>query len=157
MDRRSLKRLLVRLANEKQVKNIRTVLRCGARERVLQFICHPSITMDNSVIRSAIEQAKLKLFCISRQGMSKYSLKNANLELNPSVTQSVKEAKEQLLTGQKKYIHSIPIIIIQKNYYSEKLLYYYHCQSKKWNHWIIIIIIQKHYFSIIFIIIIFII
>ena len=110
MDRRSLKRLLVRLANEKQVKNIRTVLRCGERERVLHFICHPSITMDNSVIRSAIEQAKLKLFCISRQGLSKYSVKKEDLEfgqltgqLNPSVTQSVREAKEHLLIGHKKY------------------------------------------------------
>ena len=30
-----VKRLLVRLANEGQIKNIRTILRCGDRERAL--------------------------------------------------------------------------------------------------------------------------
>ena len=111
MDRRSLKRLLVRLANEKQIKSIRTVLRCGDKERTLHFICQPSITMENSVIRSAIEQAKLKLFCVSKSGLTRYSFKNNqqsdpsaagfvalpdNLKPGPSLTQSVKEAKEQL-------------------------------------------------------------
>ena len=83
MDRRSLKRLLVRLANEKQIKSIRTVLRCGDKERTLHFICQPSITMENSVIRSAIEQAKLKLFCVSKSGLTRYSFKN-NQQSDPS-------------------------------------------------------------------------
>ena len=111
-----MKRLLVRLANEGQIKNIRIVLRCGERERILHFICQPSITMDNSVIRSAIEQAKLKLFCVSKCGLAKGSARGEASQVSSfgaflaaeaqsqSLTQSVRQAKEQLLTApSKKY------------------------------------------------------
>lgn len=109
MDRRSLKRLLARLANEGQLKNMRIVLRCGDRERALNFICQPGVDQNNSVIRSAIDQAKMKLFCIAKHKFNrtttykqektpkpdKLEFADSSVQLDPSVTDSVKQVKEQ--------------------------------------------------------------
>lgn len=103
MDRRSLKRLLARLANEGQLKQMRINLRCGERERALNFICQPDVDQNHSVIRSAIDQAKLKLFCISKHKVNRSSFtKPEKIEFNddsvpidPSVTDSVMQVKEQ--------------------------------------------------------------
>ena len=109
MDRRSLKRLLARLSNEGQLKNMRIVLRCGDRERALNFICQPGVDQNNSVIRSAIDQAKMKLFCIAKHNLNRSStyktektpktdkleFGDSSVQLDPSVTNSVKQVKEQ--------------------------------------------------------------
>lgn len=134
IDRRSLKRLLARLSNEGQLKNLRIVLRynycsihlktniliinflrCGDRERVLNFICQPGIDQNNSVIRSAIDQAKMKLFCLSKNKYNrnttpkpektqsksdKIEFNDNSVPLDPSLCDSVKQVKEQLLKGQ---------------------------------------------------------
>ncbi|XP_045025411.1 general transcription factor 3C polypeptide 1 isoform X2 [Daphnia magna] len=127
MDRRSLKRLLARLSNEGQLKNMRIVLRCGDRERALNFICQPGVDQNNSVIRSAIDQAKMKLFCLSKHKYSrstsakpeKSQLKNEKLEFNdtsvqldPSLCDSVKQVKEQLLKGQGQGTKSFPFKVV---------------------------------------------
>lgn len=115
MDRRSLKRLLARLSNEGQIKNMRIILRCGDRERTLNFICQPGVDQNNTVIRSAIDQAKMKLFCIAKDKINRSASKPAkpskpekpsnpdqlefadtSVKLDPSLTDSVKQAKEQL-------------------------------------------------------------
>lgn len=110
IDRRSLRRLLARLACEGQIKQMRIVLRCGERERALNFICQPGVDQTNSVIRSAVDQAKLKLFCIAKNQLNRSSVKperrvraenidigGGNVEIDPSLTQSVQEAKDNLL------------------------------------------------------------
>lgn len=118
MDRRSLRRLVSRLANEGQLVQKRIILRTDSgAERVLHFLCQPGVDQSNSVIRSAIEQAKMKLFCIPRQKMSrqvkpekekvkpeKIDFGKKTQELLDIVTNSVKEAKQQLTV--KKYAHS---------------------------------------------------
>lgn len=109
IDRRSLRRLLARLACEGQIKQMRIVLRCGDRERPLNFICQPGIDQNNSIIRSAVDQAKLKLFCVAKNQLNRPGVKverrvkvenidfgSRNVEIDPSVTQSVQEAKEKL-------------------------------------------------------------
>lgn len=104
MDRRSLRRLLARLSNEGQIKNMRIVLRCGERERTLNFICQPGVDQNNTVIRSAIDQAKMKLFCIGKHQKykpekppkpEKLEFADNSVKLDPSVTHSVKQVKEQ--------------------------------------------------------------
>ena len=110
MDRRSLRRLVSRLAHEGQLVQKRIILRTdGGAERTLNFLCQPGVDQSNSVIRSAIEQAKMKLFCIPRQRMvrqikpekekaksEKIDFGKKTKELVDIVTNSVKEAKEQL-------------------------------------------------------------
>lgn len=110
IDRRSLRRLLARLACEGQIKQMRIVLRCGEREKALNFICQPGIDQNNSIIRSAVDLAKLKLFCIAKNHLNRSGTKqdrrvkidniefgSGNVEIDPSLTQSVQEAKENLL------------------------------------------------------------
>jgi hypothetical protein len=109
MDRRSLRRLVSRLANEGQLVQKRIILRTdGGTEKTLNFLCQPGVDQSNSVIRSAIEQAKMKLFCIPRPKMTRQVVKPEKVkpdkidfgkktkELVDIVTNSVKEAKEQL-------------------------------------------------------------
>lgn len=63
IDKKSILRLLQKLAKDNLVKNIKLTLRMNNREKNLTFICDPSIGTDHSVIQSAVEQAKIK-FCL---------------------------------------------------------------------------------------------
>ena len=110
IDRRSLRRLLARLSAEGQIKQMRIVLRCGEREKALNFICQPGVDQSSSIIRSALDQAKLKLFCIAKNQLNSSGVRyerrvkveniefgSGNVQIDPSLTQSVQEAKEKLL------------------------------------------------------------
>lgn len=118
MDRRSLKRLLARLSNEGQVKLLRIILRSEEdnRTRALNFVCKPGVDMKNSVIRSAVDQAKMKLFCLGKQKMTNVNLKmekQAKLDFSDkspmcaSISQSAKQAKEQLSSKKLVAFHQI--------------------------------------------------
>ena len=79
MDKKSLMRLISKLGKEGQIHNIRCVFQVmlvshwsmllilvshwfqnGDRKKILHFVCEPGIDESNTVIQSAIEQAKLK-------------------------------------------------------------------------------------------------
>ena len=64
MDKKSLMRLLTKLDREGQVLNIRVKLKhtVGDRTKVktLHFVCNPDVSEENTIIQSAIEQAKMK-------------------------------------------------------------------------------------------------
>ena len=60
MDKKSLMRLISKLGKEGQIHNIRCQFRDGDRKKVLHFVCEPGIDESNTVIQSAIEQAKMK-------------------------------------------------------------------------------------------------
>ena len=64
MDKKSLMRLLTKLDREGQVQNIRVKLEhtVGNRKKVktLHFVCNPDVSEENTIIQSAIEQAKMK-------------------------------------------------------------------------------------------------
>lgn len=60
MDKKSLMRLLSKLGREGQIKNIRVVFRHDQKSKTLHFVCNPEVSEDNTIIQSAIEQAKMK-------------------------------------------------------------------------------------------------
>ena len=53
MDKKSLQRILTRLAAEGQIKNILVKLSFGERNKTLHFICDPGIDEGDEIIRSA--------------------------------------------------------------------------------------------------------
>ncbi|KAK0177379.1 hypothetical protein PV328_001440 [Microctonus aethiopoides] len=63
IDKKSLIRLLQKLANENLVKNIKLTLDNNGTKKILTFICDPSINVNHTVIQSAVEQARIK-FCL---------------------------------------------------------------------------------------------
>lgn len=74
IDKKSLIRLLQKLAKDNLVKNIKLTLSANGREKNLTFICDPEIDTDHTVIKSAVEQAKLK-FCLMGSQKLKISTK----------------------------------------------------------------------------------
>lgn len=65
IDKRSLARLLQRLSKDNLIKYIKLTLSDNSRQKVVTYICDPSIDKNNSLIQSAVEQAKIK-FCLLR-------------------------------------------------------------------------------------------
>lgn len=74
IDKKSLIRLLQKLAKDNLVKNIKLTLSANNREKNLTFICNPDIDTNHTVIKSAVEQAKLK-FCLMGSQKPKVSKK----------------------------------------------------------------------------------
>ena len=66
MDKKSLLRLLVKLAEEGLVKNLIFHMKLGEKMKRLHFICDPTIDENHTVIQSALEQAKMKLNVLTR-------------------------------------------------------------------------------------------
>ncbi|XP_074101473.1 general transcription factor 3C polypeptide 1 [Cotesia typhae] len=64
MDKKSLMRMLQRLARDNLVKNMKLTLSDKGRKKVLFFVCDKNINVNHSVIQSAVEQAKIK-FCLT--------------------------------------------------------------------------------------------
>ncbi|XP_012153954.1 general transcription factor 3C polypeptide 1 isoform X2 [Megachile rotundata] len=64
IDKKSLIRLLQKLAKDNLIKNIKVVLSANGKEKSLTFICDPNIDVNSAVIQSAIEQAKLKFYLL---------------------------------------------------------------------------------------------
>ncbi|XP_012286729.1 general transcription factor 3C polypeptide 1 isoform X2 [Orussus abietinus] len=62
IDKKSLTRLLRRLANDNIIKNIEFTLSIENKKKHLTFICDPSVGIDDPFIQSALERAKLRLF-----------------------------------------------------------------------------------------------
>jgi hypothetical protein len=86
MDKKSLMRLLERLGREEQVRNIRVNFRHGQKSKQLHFVCNPDVSEDNTIIQSAIEQAKMKFNIPPRAA----AVVKAETEfLTDSVTESV--------------------------------------------------------------------
>lgn len=77
IDKKSLIRLLQKLAKDNLVKNIKLTLSANGREKNLTFICDPKIDTDHTVIKSAVEQAKLK-FCLMRSQKAKMPVKKTD-------------------------------------------------------------------------------
>ncbi|KAK2581360.1 hypothetical protein KPH14_008126 [Odynerus spinipes] len=75
IDKKSLIRLLQKLAKDNLVKNIKLTLSANGREKHLTFICDPNIDTDHTVIKSAVEQAKVK-FCLLGSQKDKMNSKN---------------------------------------------------------------------------------
>ena len=70
MDKKSLQRILTRLAAEGQIKNILVKLSFGERNKTLHFICDPGIEEGDEIIRSAVERAKMKFQIVPKRLMA---------------------------------------------------------------------------------------
>lgn len=77
IDKKSLIRLLQKLAKDNLVKNIKLTLSANGREKNMMFICDPNIDTDHTVIKSAVEQAKVK-FCLLASQKAKLAKKAAD-------------------------------------------------------------------------------
>lgn len=64
IDKKSLVRLLQKLAKDNLIKNIKVVLSGNGREKTLTFVCDPNVDINGAVIQSAVEQAKLKFYLL---------------------------------------------------------------------------------------------
>ncbi|XP_063221021.1 general transcription factor 3C polypeptide 1 isoform X2 [Bacillus rossius redtenbacheri] len=62
IDKKSLLRLLLKLARDGNIKIFKVYLKTDTKEKVLSFVCDPTICADHTVIQSAVEQAKMKFF-----------------------------------------------------------------------------------------------
>ena len=95
MDKKSLMRLISKLGKEGQIHNIRCVFQNRERRKLLHFVCEPGIDESNTVIQSAIEQAKLKFNIHSRSSDSFDGNKTRDADfLSDSVTESLAEMSE---------------------------------------------------------------
>ena len=95
MDKKSLMRLISKLGKEGQIHNIRCVFKDGDRKKVLHFVCEPGIDETNTVIQSAIEQAKMKFNIHSRPETGTSTSKSKDSEfLTDSVSESLAEIAE---------------------------------------------------------------
>ncbi|KAG7208455.1 hypothetical protein KM043_014681 [Ampulex compressa] len=63
IDKKSLIRLLQKLVKDNLIKSIRLTLSANGREKSMTFICDPNVTTEHTVIKSAVEQEKVK-FCL---------------------------------------------------------------------------------------------
>ncbi|XP_033321902.2 general transcription factor 3C polypeptide 1 [Megalopta genalis] len=94
IDKKSLLRLLQKLSKDNLVKNIKVTLSSNGRDKSLIFICDPSITVDNAVIQSAVEQAKLKFFLLLSQRIRIPSKMNSE-KPGSSKNDSIKEISDK--------------------------------------------------------------
>lgn len=62
IDKKSLHRLLEKLNKDGHIKTIRVHMKGASKEKTLNFVCQPNITVDHSIIQSALDQAKMKMF-----------------------------------------------------------------------------------------------
>ena len=62
MDRKSLQRILAKLATEGQIKTINVKLKHpdSKKEKEMTFVCEPNVTEHHTIIQSAVDQAKMK-------------------------------------------------------------------------------------------------
>ncbi|XP_076161731.1 general transcription factor 3C polypeptide 1 isoform X2 [Ptiloglossa arizonensis] len=132
IDKKSLIRLLQKLAKDNLVKSIRITISGNGKEKRLTFICNPNLDINSAVIQSAVEQAKLKFYLLSSSQKTKSFTKkcseklesNKNNNADDMVNKSEdKSAFKQLKTvvtackcgprGSKKYGYSPKFIRMQ--------------------------------------------
>lgn len=93
-------RLLQKLAEDNFIKYIKLVLKSkdSSKEKVINFICDPSVDVNDSVILSAVEKAKLR-FCMLE---TQTQIPNESHESMSALNQITKESKLALIGGEEK-------------------------------------------------------
>lgn len=81
IDKKSLIRLLQKLAKDNLVKSIRITISGNGKEKRLTFICNPNLDINSAVIQSAVEQAKLKFYLLSSSQKTKSFTKKCSEKL----------------------------------------------------------------------------
>lgn len=96
IDKKSVDRILRRLQKNGQIRLIKTIIKTDNKQKELTFICDPSISPDHQIVKSAIEQAKLKYFGVCKEHLRESErLKNNSRflmkDMPPSVQDSVRK------------------------------------------------------------------
>ncbi|XP_063446965.1 general transcription factor 3C polypeptide 1-like [Mytilus trossulus] len=91
IDKKTLNTLLHILVKQGKVRCIKTIIGTGDNTKLLQFYCDPSIQPTDNIVKSAIEQAKLKSFSVSKE-----SLKNSHKKKTPVAKKPCKDLLEGL-------------------------------------------------------------
>ncbi|CAG2203327.1 GTF3C1 [Mytilus edulis] len=91
IDKKTLNTLLHILVKQGKVRCIKTIIGTGDNTKLLQFYCDPSIQPTDNIVKSAIEQAKLKSFSVSKE-----SLKNSHKKKPPVAKKPCKDLLQGL-------------------------------------------------------------
>lgn len=81
MDKKTLQRILIRLAADGYVRNLQILLKGYGKKKLLTFVCDPHVTNDHSIIQSAVEQAKMKFGILGREKLIKLNKKEKKVVL----------------------------------------------------------------------------
>ena len=125
MDRKSLHRILAKLASEGQIKtiNIKLTHPDSKKEKEMTFVCEPNVNEEHTIIQSAIDQAKMKFnivpkdrdnlqkikdeFVANKQSLKKLTQSKLseplNSDLDPSNGSIAQEKSKNKLTSSPKY------------------------------------------------------
>lgn len=97
MDKKTLQRILIRLAADGYVRNLQILLKGYGKKKLLTFVCDPHVTNDHSIIQSAVEQAKMKFGILGREKLTRLNkrvkkgkLSQLNENKSPEESLSVK-------------------------------------------------------------------
>lgn len=106
MDKRSLLRMLHKLAKENFVKFIKVTMSFKDIIKVATFICDPSVTQEDSLLVSAIEKAKVE-FCSATlnrvQGNKKDNIISTN---NGKITRFTRQLLKSDIHVKPDYVNS---------------------------------------------------
>ncbi|XP_067134932.1 general transcription factor 3C polypeptide 1 [Centruroides vittatus] len=92
--KKSVLRLIHKLAKDGYVRSIKTILKLGDNVKKLHFVCIPSITVNDPSVKIAIEQAKFKYFA-SKEMLKPTQLKNDKQSKQiDSIGQSIQELQQ---------------------------------------------------------------
>ncbi|KOX75217.1 General transcription factor 3C polypeptide 1 [Melipona quadrifasciata] len=97
IDKKSLLRLLQKLAKDNLVKHIKITLNGNGKEKHLKFICDPNIDVNSAVIQSAVEQAKLKFFLMTSQKLkssTKHTENATKFECNKDINDTINKSEK---------------------------------------------------------------
>ncbi|XP_014204050.1 general transcription factor 3C polypeptide 1 isoform X2 [Copidosoma floridanum] len=102
IDKNSLLRLLQKLAEDNLIKYIQLVLKNKkhVKQKTVNFICDPSVDINDSLIQSAVEQAKLK-YCMSASLHNPYNSDETTINTDfPKLTSLLKKSCNTALENQ---------------------------------------------------------
>ena len=80
MDRKSLHRIMSKLASEGQIKtiNIKLTHPDSKKEKEMTFVCEPNVTEQHTIIQSAVDQAKMKFNIVPKDRDNLQKIKDEN-------------------------------------------------------------------------------
>ncbi|XP_008211506.1 general transcription factor 3C polypeptide 1 [Nasonia vitripennis] len=98
IDKNSLMRLLQKLAEDNFIKYIKLVLKSkdSSKQKVINFICDPSVAVDDSVILSAVEKAKLRFCMLETQPAQTEPFENNDSSMTEDSSMKISRIEEKM-------------------------------------------------------------
>ena len=94
MDRKSLHRILSKLASEGQIKtiNIKLTHPDSKKEKEMTFVCEPNVNEEHTIIQSAVDQAKMKFNIVPKDRDSLQKIKDELVATKENI-KNIKKSK----------------------------------------------------------------